>query len=446
MKVTMARIRLYLKEGKTLSDGTNPIMLMVSFNGRKEVSTGFSCIPKYWDKKSESVKKGFPNFAAINASINRLKNDAIEKRNEFERLGLKYTPAMILSKKEVQTTVSSNISSLIDLYIEEKGLRLTTSYDWKWLKSLLKARNMDDMVGIGIDDIRKFTASLKQSGLKDGAIRKLIAKVNALCRFAAEKNVINVNPMQNWRYTKEFKSSSKMLYIHYSVIEIMKEYIMNLMIDRQGELWSYKDGVIDSLNDRHSDLFAIYFYMLDYLFQGLSPIDLSLIELKDIEIKTINGKQYYAYGCKRMKTSVPVKIRILKGVNIYNEMLMGLRMFRNRYFLPFFDCDLNASLDKKKGMVSYSLSILRPKLKKHFEAINNIIIQRNVDNGTSIPLIDMDCNYYSCRHSFAMNYMLKGGTPMALATLLGRSPNTLAQYISELTEESDLVDAVDVMM
>lgn len=270
MKVTMARIRLYLKEGKTLSDGTNPIMLMVSFNGRKEVSTGFSCIPKYWDKKSESVKKGFPNYAAINASINRLKNDAIEKRNEFERLGLKYTPAMILSKKKAQTTtVSSSIDSLIDLYIEEKGL---------------------------------------------------------------------------------------------------------------------------------------------------------------------------------MKTSVPVKIRILKGVNIYNEMLIGLRMFRNRYFLPFFDGDLNASLDKKKGMVSYSLSILRPKLKKHFEAINNIIIQRNVDNGTSIPLIDMDCNYYSCRHSFAMNYMLKGGTPMALATLLGRSPNTLAQYISELTEESDLVDAVDVMM
>lgn len=43
MKVSIARIRLYLKEGKKLSDGSHPIMLMCSFNGRKEISTGYLC-------------------------------------------------------------------------------------------------------------------------------------------------------------------------------------------------------------------------------------------------------------------------------------------------------------------------------------------------------------------------------------------------------------------
>ena len=444
MKVSMARIRLYLKEGKTLANGTHPIMLMVSFNGRKEISTGFSCTTRFWDKTSECVKKGFPNYSGINAAINKLKNDAIATRNEYERLEKPYTPDMILSKKNVAVP-TSNIDSLIDNYIEEKGLRRTTSYDWKWLKRKLKENNMNDMVSITLDDIRKFANSLKSSGINDGAVRKLISKINALCRYAVEKNIIDSNPMKEWHYTRQFKSSSKMLYIHYSTIEIMKEYIMNLMIDRQGDLWSYKDGVIEQLNKRHSDLFSIYFYMLDYIFQGLSPIDLALIELKDIEIKSVNGNQYYAYDTKRMKTSVHVKIRIKKGVSIFVEMMMGLRMFRNRYLLPFFDGDLNASLDKKKGMVSYSLTRLRPKLKKHFEKINEIVIQHNVDNDDSIPLIDMNCNYYSCRHSYSMNYMMKGGTPMALATLLGRSPNTLAQYISELTEETDLAIAVDVV-
>jgi hypothetical protein len=44
-----------------------------------------------------------------------------------------------------------------------------------------------------------------------------------------------------------------------------------------------------------------------------------------------------------------------------------------------------------------------------------------------------------------MAYMSKGGSPMALATLLGRSPNTLAQYIKELEEEGDLIEAVSIL-
>lgn len=43
MKVHQAVIRLYLKTSKVLSDGSSPILLRVSFNGFKEVSTHYSC-------------------------------------------------------------------------------------------------------------------------------------------------------------------------------------------------------------------------------------------------------------------------------------------------------------------------------------------------------------------------------------------------------------------
>ena len=69
MKVSMARIRLFLKEGKTLADGTHPIMLMCSFNGKCTRSTGYSCSLRFWDKKGECVKKGYPNFVMINHAI-----------------------------------------------------------------------------------------------------------------------------------------------------------------------------------------------------------------------------------------------------------------------------------------------------------------------------------------------------------------------------------------
>ena len=133
MKVSIARIRLYLKEGKTLADGTNPIMLMCSFNGRKEISTHYSCVPKYWDKRNECVKKNYPNWVMINHAINQLKNEAIERRNEYERLGEVYTPQMILAPKKVLSGHRNDLNGLICDYIAEKALKENTAYNWKYL-------------------------------------------------------------------------------------------------------------------------------------------------------------------------------------------------------------------------------------------------------------------------------------------------------------------------
>ena len=77
MKVQIAVIQLVLRTNKTLSDGTHPIMLRVSYNGMKEKATGYSCNVKYWDKKNEMVKKGYPNWVMVNAELKRQKDDAI---------------------------------------------------------------------------------------------------------------------------------------------------------------------------------------------------------------------------------------------------------------------------------------------------------------------------------------------------------------------------------
>lgn len=92
------------------------------------------------------------------------------------------------------------------------------------------------------------------------------------------------------------------------------------------------------------------------------------------------------------------------------------------------------------------MCVLAPKLKEWFRAVNEEVVRRNVENKSDIPLIDVDkCTYYVARHSYAQMYMMKGGSPMNLATLLGRSASTLAQYIVELNNESDLVEAVSII-
>lgn len=71
---------------------------------------------------------------------------------------------------------------------------------------------------------------------------------------------------------------------------------------------------------------------------------------------------------------------------------------------------------------------------------NDEIIKRNVE-GDDIPLIEVDkCNYYSYRHTFIMGEVQKPNCNfIALAQMVGKSVNTLYQYISELTHDKDLI-------
>jgi len=452
MKVSIARIRLYLKSGKTLADGSHPIMLMCSFNGKKEVSTGYSCTEKYWDKSSQCVKKGYPNFVMINHAIQQLKNEAIERRNEYERLGEPYTPSMILSQKKSLSAVRNDLNGLILNYISEKGLKENTAYNWKYLFNLISEFDNKNVIvnQLRLEYIKRFIKWMQSDKkLSDGVIKMVLSKVGAITNYAIEKGLMSDDdyPFKEWKYSLKFKSASKLDYIHWKTLDVMKEMLMNDIIVRNGNLWSYKNDVLDELMDKNSALFARYLFMSMVLWQGLAPVDICHILKSDIDVKTINGSDYYCWDGKRSKTLKAVKVRI-PCHTIYTEMMVKTMLMFNKgeWLLPVLNgLSLETSENSRKHRISNTLGVLSPKLKEWFQKVNEEVVKRNVDNDSNMPLIDMECTYYSARHSFAMMYMLKGGSPMNLATLLGRSPNTLSQYIKELTEEGDLAEAVSII-
>ena len=47
MKVSIAVVKLFLRTSKKLADGSSPIKLKCAFNGTSEVSTGYSCPPRF---------------------------------------------------------------------------------------------------------------------------------------------------------------------------------------------------------------------------------------------------------------------------------------------------------------------------------------------------------------------------------------------------------------
>lgn len=437
MKVSVARIRLYLKKSKVLSDGTHPIMLMCSFNGRKEVSTSYSCSEKYWDSKQQCVKKGYSNWVMINHHIKKMKDDAIALRDEYERLGEVYTPSMILSPRKVLSAATNDLKTLIQQYISEKGIEANTVKSW-WIvyRNIVKYNNGREIIVNEINEsfCRGYARWMSDNGLSDGSIRHYLTKVGAICRYAVKKGIMAEYPLDGWKFGKQFRDSKNELYIHHRSMDVLIDLFLDSVIDRDGELWSYKDGILDELMDIHSRIYSLYLYIIGYFLKGISPIDISLLRKDDIRVVEIRNIFCYAIDGSRSKSGMLYKIRVIQNSLLSNVLIRTMLMFNDGtdYFLPSLKGFRGRDIRKAVNNL-YTLNTEH--LLEWFRECNDIIARKNVENGHSddIPFIDMECRYYSYRHSYIMSELQKPSVNiLALAQSVGKSPRTLHQYISML--------------
>lgn len=447
MKVSQATINLYLKTAKTLADGSHPIMLRVCFKGFKDVSTHYSCSQRYWDKKNQCIKKGYPNFTIANYELNKMRARITAKRDEFIRLGIEYTPQMLLAVDEAKKSVSNVVVELIDSYYIEKELRGSTVTGWKHSRNCIN----EFQKGVIISEIdegwcKRYARWLEiDRGQSEGTIRTRLGHIAAIFRYASQKGLVSMDryPYKDWNYCQKYKISERIQYIHEKSVKVMKGFFLSKVIKTNGRMFTYiDDGYVDYKNR----LFVIYFWLLGYYLQGLSPIDICLLRKSDFKTITVNGEDYYSIDTSREKTSVGVKIRIKKHCIYSQVMIWRMLMTDGEWFLPIMHGLSGKDIDKCKTRMRSIMSYwLNPKLGDWWREINSVIIQKNVSEESNIPLIDETCTFYSYRHSFAQAYMSRGGYPMNLATLMGRSEDTLSVYLRQLSEEEDLVSAVSVM-
>lgn len=440
MKVSIAVIKLVLRTNKVLSDGTHPIMLRVSFNGMKERSTGYSCSVRYWDKVNQVVKKGYPNYVMVNAELKKQKDECILKRDRFVASGDVYTPSMILERDDVRNVITNDFRGLVQRYISEKGLEDKTIEKWNIVK-----RNVIKFAGreILINEVneafcRRYCRWLEDRGMSSGSIKSYMGKVVCLLHYAVGLGLIDKYPLDGWKYHKDYRESKSELYIHSRSLEVMMELFMDELIVRDGNLWHYRDGVIEDLLDIHSEVYSHYLYMIGIWMKGIAPVDISLLRKRDIKVIDIKGNSYYAIDGYRSKTGMLYKVRVLQGCIESNVLIRTMLMFNNsgEYFLP----TLNGYIGKDiKKRVNNVYSYHSDHLVNWFQRCNEEIVKRNVETDDNIPLIDLDCRYYSYRHSYIMKEIQKPTVNLlALAQTVGKSSHTLHQYIS-LLGDVDLV-------
>lgn len=441
MRVSLARIRLYLKEGKTLADGSHPIMLMCSFNNqRKEISTGYSCIVKYWNKTEQCIKKGYPNYLMINQMIKKMKDDAITIRDEYEVSGEVYTPSMILSPRKVLSAVRNDLKSLISLYIAEKGLEVKTIEKW-WVvyRSVIRFYGREVIVN-EIDEsfCRRYGRWMEGEGLSSGSIRSYLGKIAAICHYAIVKGLTKVYPFENWLYNKDYRECKSELYIHARSMEFLIELFLDeFTIRYDNGLWKYRDERIDELFDIHSSLYALYLYIIGYYFKGLSPLDISLLKRENIKVRMVKNQSCYCIDGHRSKTGMLYKIRLIKGCILSQVLVNTMFMFGiGEYFLPTLNGYIGKDIRKRVNNV-YTYHGVH--LVDWFQKCNERIVRWNVEHEDNVPLIDLECRYYSYRHSYIMSQIQSSNVNLLkLATETGKSVKTIHQYVSLLNDD-DLI-------
>jgi len=453
-KLSSASIRLVQKLNRKNRFGEFPIYVVVCWHGRLEKACGVSCLPKYWDAKREIIKAQSPNAAVLNKMLSDIKQRVIDKRNEYEFECKPYTCEMLLKgyKGGVESSpIKNSYKSLMDSLIDERRLSANSSNRYMYAyRKLCEYKRHDEFIvdELDLSFVKDFTKWLStKAGVCDGTIKDILSCVAAVWNYAINKRVTTSDsfPFREFKFTQVYKRGERNYFLDKLHIKMLMDYWLDLVIVRNGNRWTYKDGAYDLLRKRTSKEWGILWFLLCYKLNGSAPIDVVKMKKSECSHMMINGERYYAFDFKRKKTNRDVHVRwkrdlfAIIAIEHYLGSSVGERIW------PVITVD---DEDKMVKQSNNNCDVATKHVRQAFEEINQMIIQKNVDEDLNLPLVEIDkVVFYSARHSFANHYLNSGGaTVSGLASLMARSPNTIATYVHQLTKDEEIASMVDDMV
>ena len=449
-KLSSASIRLVQKMNRQNKNLEFPIYIVVCFHGRVEKACGVSCLQKDWDSKREIVKRSCSNSVVLNKMLYDIKNRVIQRKNDFEFHGKVYTANMLLEDYRIDYNGNSNVfRDVMNRLCNERRLKDKTKYSYIYChRKLSEYCGKDDFLvdEVNLSFVKGF---LSWCDVSDETKRGICGSIASVWNYAISKDLVDSKdyPFKEWKFTQKLKPKGRDYFLDKSHIKKLMDYWLDLVVDRDGNRWSYKDGAWEKLGNRNSKEFGILWFLLMYKLNGSAPIEITKLKLSDCRRISINGEDYWAIDFKRQKSGTSVQVRWKRDM----FAVIGLEHFMGRstngYVYPIImdaDCE-----DYKMLKDSWHCSESAIKwVRKAFEEINQKTIEKNVMEGSNEPLVECErVVMYTARHSFACHYLnSEGSTVAGLATLMARSPNTIAQYVHQLTNDEEIASMVDSMV
>lgn len=451
-KVSTATVRLVLKKNRKNKNDEYPVYIVVCFGGRTEKATGVSVKERFWDAKREVIKAGCPNAPILNRMILDVKQKVLDRKSEYEYAGKRYTPQMLLENSVMDLHANdSDFWGVCQRIIEERRLKYGTirSYEYTNLKlsEFLKRKNfIVDELTIGV--VKDFANWLESGNIKTNTIKRLLGCIASVWNYSISRKIVDADgyPFDEFKYTTKYKDVCRDYYLEASHIRRLRDYFLDLVIERNGNRWHYRPGAEERLHQRWSAEFGIMWFLMMYKMNGSSPVDVALLKPSDCKRVIINGEDYWAIDIKRKKTSRDVHIRLKRDLLtiICLEHFLGSS---EHFVYPILKWSKDAD---DKYFLSQSHHVSKKAIehvRKAFEKINLDIARDNVNNGLREPVIDVGrVVMYTARHSFASQYLSSpGATVNGLASLMARSANTIATYVHQLTKDEEIAGMVDGM-
>lgn len=398
---------------KVLSNKENLISIRVYNCGKyKHFSTGVSCKKSNWNTRTCSVSSKDKYYKEKNTLIS-------SKLEEIKKL---YSNNNLSSSKIVS-----------DLYdIIEKKIEDVESYSYK--KNFMQLRNYlkEHFENIPIKDINtiffnSFIEVLKKDKTEQQQ-NKLIKLFNIVYQYGLDNGYIT--QYTKFKYKKNTIPTNEKK--HLNVTEL--SFVIN-----QYKKLIHSNAIKKSNEDK--EIYSLLLYILHIAFQGIAPIDMAKIKIKDLELeivntmnmdfeKLMNDKQYIdefknknkkykivRVNFRRTKTNVMVNAYIL--LDIVKPILEVI--INNKNENEYLTSCLNANKTYTDKQLQSRVSNYYANMTKHLnEYIQKIAKNYNfkIEHFT----------YYSARHTLT-NYLINNNVnESTIKRLIGHKDSTLTKY------------------
>ncbi len=395
----MSSVKLKLFKGKTLSNGEHPIVIqIIKDRKRKVISTGKSCLAKFWDEKEGAPKKQHPDRQVLAMYLNKKKSDAFqvittietEKGDAFSLMEFdrKYR------NKNKKITVFVYTSQLIEKFI--KADKIGNSLVYKdTLRELKNFNQSTDFLFTDIDIyfLKKFVQHFQERQIKENTMSVYFRTLRSIYNKAIQDGYAKKSdyPFEQFKVS-QFNTSTQKRAISANEIK----------------------SIIDFKADEGTCIFhSKNYFVFSFYTMGMNYNDLAKLKWSDINQDRI----FYT----RAKTGKHIQVKILPPVQAILNYYQSEST--NTFVFPILDESIHKS----------SVSI-NNRVKKTLKATNKNLKFIGAELGIKIPLTT-----YVARHSWATAMKNIGTTTSIISQGLGHhSEETTQTYLDSFG--NDIVD------
>lgn len=446
-----------LFKSKVLKNGEHPIMIRIYHQKIKYFATGVSTKVEYWNEAKKTVTSKDKNYKEKNKIILDKYMYVMKRISEFDTLELDYDLDLLTSdeeiKKEEVNSTNENEIKHYDNFLDILDAMILTYNEGSGRKYVQLRNALVQLYGdnIPVTEIKKewfsnFERNLSPKGLKQA--KELIKRFLTTYKFGFEEGYItNFIPLK-------YNQKNYQTVIKKRTLNVEGFSFLQSQFEREHKDWMKKwldeDIAYPFITNNYFN--ALNLFLIMVAFDGLSPIDLSLLRMSDLEKKKYNVVpldwmrihdekynkeynstnqiiEYYSINLLRKKSKGQVDIKLpcalinfLIGPYIINQDKTIKK--GNDFVFNVFD---NNTFDKLTDKQRYS------RMSNYWNTLAtalNINIRDNVN--APAELKEKKITFYVARHT-ALNVLLdKGASIEEVAKMAGHNVETLKKsYLGE---------------